>query len=345
MVIVAAVAAVLAAGCGGKDKAAPGSNATGGKEFRIAVVTDKGGINDQSFNASAWRGAERAQKELGVKARVAESQEESDYATNLRSFAKQGYDVVYAIGYLEQEAYNQVSREYPNTKFLIIDGESAPTPNAAGVKFMEQEGSFLVGALAAGMSKSGVIGFVGGMHGPVISRFENGYKAGAKTVNPNIRILSTYTESWEDSGKGKEAALMQFSQGADVIFHAAGKCGLGVFAAVKDQPEGKWAIGVDSDQDHLVQGRILTSMVKRVDNAVFETTKQAMAGKFKPGNQTFGLKDDGVGLSEMKYTKDKVPADLLKKIDGYKADIIAGKIVVPGTDADYKAWAAKAGVK
>jgi basic membrane protein A and related proteins len=332
---------VLLAGCGGKDKTAEKSGAPGGTDFRIAVVTDKGGINDQSFNASAWRGAQRAEKELGAKARVAESQEESDYATNLRSFAKQGYDVVYAIGYLEQEAYNQVSKEYPNTKFLIIDGESAGTPNAAGVKFLEQEGSFLAGALAAGMSKSGKIGFVGGMHGPVISRFENGYKAGAKTVNPNIQVFSTYTESWEDSGKGKEAALFQYGQGADVVFHAAGKCGLGVFAAVKDQPAGKWAIGVDSDQDHLVPGRILTSMVKRVDNAVFETTKSANAGTFKSGNQTFGLKEDGVGLSEMKYTKDKVPPALLKKVDGYKQDIIAGKIVVPGTDADYKAWAAK----
>ena len=337
----AAAATVLAVGC---QKPAV-NTAPGGKEqLKVGIVLDKGGVNDQSFNASAWRGAQRAEKELGVDANYAESQQDSDYARNLRAYAKQGYDVLFAIGYPEQDAYNLVSGEYPETKFVIVDGASAPTPNAAGVTFREEEGTFLAGALAAQMSKTGTIGFIGGMHSPVITRFESGYKAGAKMARPDIKVLTQYTGSWDDSGKGQSMAQMQFSQGADIIFHAAGKCGLGVINAVKGQPDGAYVIGVDSDQDHIVQGKVLTSMIKNVDNTVFDFTKRVQAGEFQPGDRSYGLKEGGVGLSEMKYTKDKVPAEMMAKVNAFKDRIISGEINPPGTAAELAGFYRKHGL-
>lgn len=335
--IIGLAALAALAGCNKKPEPAP----TGGKTLRLGIVTDKGGVGDQSFNASAWRGAQSAQQNLGVEARYAQSALESDYARNMRSFAKQGYDIIFAVGYLEQDAYNQVSGEFPNTKFVIIDGKATKGANTAGITFKEQEGSFLVGALAAGMSKSGNIGFIGGMHGLVIGRFESGYVAGAKMMRPGIKISSQYTESWDDSGKGRNCAVMQFAQGADIIFHAAGKCGLGVINAAKEQGAGKYAIGVDSDQDHLAPGKVLTSMVKNVDKAVYDFTRKVKNNQFSPGDHQYGLKEDGVGLSEMKYTKSAVPAEVMAKVDAYKAKIIAGEIVPPGTPAELKAFAAK----
>lgn len=320
---------ILMAGCS-SNKTPETSSGTDG--FRAAVVTDEGGLNDQSFNASAWRGAQKAEKEMGIKVQAAESREPTDYTRNLRSFAKQKFDVVFAVGYSMQDAMNQVAPEYPDVKLVIIDGDAPQLQNSQAIRFKEQEGSFLAGALAAAMSKTGKIGFIGGMHGPVISRFECGYKAGAKTVNPNIQILSQYTESWVDSLKGKEFARQQFSQGADIIFHASGKCGIGVIDAAKDQPEGRYAIGVDSDQDHLAPGKVLTSMVKNIDVAVFDTIQNVKDGKFTPGDHVYGLKEGGVGLSEMKHTKDKVPAEAMKRVDDLKAKVIAGTIVPPEDD-------------
>ena len=342
--IIGLAAVVALAGCTPK-KAAPTTG--GAKKLLLGVVTDKGGVGDQSFNASAWRGAQSAQQNLGVEARYAQSQMESDYARNLRSYAKQNYDLIVAVGYLEQDAYNQVVEEYKNTKtkFVIIDGHSAKGPNAAGITFKEQEGSFLAGALAAGMSKTGTIGFIGGMHGPVIGRFESGYVAGAKMMRRDIKILSQYTESWDDSSKGQIQAQQQFSTGADIIFHAAGKCGLGVINAAKLQGTGKYAIGVDSDQDHLAPGKVLTSMVKNIDKAVYGFTLKVKNNQFTPGDHQYGLKEDGVGLSEMKYTKSDVPADVMAKVDAFKQKIIAGEIVPPATPAELTVFAAKNGFK
>ncbi|HEY3415215.1 MAG TPA: BMP family ABC transporter substrate-binding protein [Armatimonadota bacterium] len=339
--IISLAAVASLAGCQPKQST-PGP-AGGSKKLLLGVVTDRGGINDQSFNASAWRGAQNAQKDLGVEARYAQSQMESDYARNLRSYAKQGYDLIVAVGYLEQDAYNQVAAEYKDTKtkFVIIDGQAANTPNAAGITFKEQEGSFLVGALAAGMSKTGTIGFIGGMHGPVIGRFESGYVAGAKMMRPDIKIISQYTESWDDSSKGQIQAQQQFSTGADIIFHAAGKCGLGVINAAKLQGPGRYAIGVDSDQDHLAPGKVLTSMVKNVDKAVYDFTQKVKSNQFTPGDHQYGLKENGVGLSEMKYTRKDVPADVMAKVDAFKQKIIAGDIVPPATPAELTAFAAK----
>ena len=337
LLIGSALLLVLAAGC---KKPAENTPAAGTTEFKVGLVADESGINDQSFNASAWRGLQNAEKELGVKVLPSESREQSDFTRNLRSFAKQGYDIVFASGFSMQDAMKLVAAEYPDTKFVIIDGDNPGTPNTASVKFKEHEGTFLAGILAAGMAKSGTIGFVGGQHGPVISRFECGYKAGAMTLKPDIKIISQYAESWADPNKGKEFALLQFNQGADIIFHASGKTGIGVIDAAKGQPAGKYAIGVDSNQDDMAPGKVLTSMMKNIDVAVFDFIKRTKDGKFTPGDHVYGLKENGVGLSPMTHTKKDVPAELLTKIDELKQQVIDGKITPPSTDAELKTFEA-----
>lgn len=330
---------LVLAGCRNGEKA-------NGNGFRVGVVVSEGGLNDQSFNASAWKGAQQAQKELGVQIQAAQSMEgPSVYTRNLRSFAQQKYDLVFAVGYPFIDAVNQVVPEFKDVKFVLIDADAPKANNAISLKFKEEDGSFLCGALAAGMSKTGRIGFVGGMHGPLITKFEDGYRAGAKIVNPNITVMSQYTESWVDTAKGKEMALLQYANGADIIFHAAGRAGIGVISAAKDQPAGRYAIGVDSDQDSLAPGKVLTSMVKRVDLAVYDTIKDAKSGRVAPGVRVYGLKEGGVGLSEMKYTKDEVPASVMKRVDELRAKVIAGQIKVPTTNAELNAFYAKNNIK
>ena len=304
--------------------------------IKAAVVTDVGGIGDLSFNAMAWEGLQRAGNDLGIKTKFLESKEQADYATNLRRFAEQGYDLVFAVGFLMEDAVAKVAPKYPNTKFGIIDGNAPELGNAAALKFREEEGCFLAGALAGAMSKTGKIGFVGGMEVPLIKRFESGYRAGAVTTRPDIEVLAAYTGKWDDPGKGKELALAQFGRGADIIFHASGSCGLGVIQAAKSKGEGYYAIGVDADQDYIAPGRVLTSMMKRVDNAVYSTCRSVVEGNFEPGDHVFGLKEGGVGLSPMKYTKQDVPDEVLRQIDMLKALIIRGELKPPKTPQELK---------
>jgi basic membrane protein A len=323
----------LATGCAKKPRTA---EETG--KIKAAVVTDTGGIGDRSFNAMAWAGVKRAGKELGVGAKFLESKEQADYATNLSHCAAQGFDVVFAVGFLMEDAIAKIAPKYPRTKFVIVDGNAPNAPIAASLKFREEEGCFLAGALAGMVSKTGKIGFVGGMEAPVISRFEAGYQAGALTVRRDARVLIAYTGRFDDPAKGKELALAQFSQGADVIFHASGSCGLGVIEAAKQKGKGFYAIGVDADQDYIAPGRVLTSMMKRVDNAVFSMCNDVVEGKFTPGDHTFGLKDGGVGLSPMAYTKQDIPAGGIEKIEALKKRIIEGEIKPPTTPAELRGF-------
>lgn len=308
------------------------------KKLRMAVVTDTGGIGDLSFNANSWAGLQRAGKDFGIDVKFLESKEQADYALNLSKFAEQGYDLVFAVGFLMEDAVKQIAPKYPKTKFAIIDGNAPDLPNAAALKFRENEGCFLAGALAASMSKTGKIGFIGGMEVALIKKFECGYKAGAMTINPKIKVLVAYTGKWDDPGKGNELAMAQFGQGADIIFHASGSCGLGVIGAAKTKGPGYYAIGVDADQDYIAPGRVLTSMMKRVDNAVYSTCKSVVAGDFQPGDHIFGLKEGGVGLSPMKYTKKDIPPEVLTKIESLKAQIIEGKIRPPSTIEELKEY-------
>lgn len=301
------------------------------KKLRMAVVTDTGGIGDLSFNAMAWSGLQKAGKDLNVDVKFLESKEQADYARNLSQFAQQGYDLVFAVGFLMEDAVKEIAPKYPKTKFAIIDGNAPDLPNAAALKFKENEGCFLAGALAASMSKTGKIGFIGGMEVDLIKRFESGYKAGAMTINPKIKVLAAYTGKWDDPGKGNELAMAQFGQGADIVFHASGSCGLGVIQAAKTKGPGYYAIGVDADQDYIAPGRVLTSMMKRVDNAVYSTCKSVAENAFQPGDHVFGLKEGGVGLSPMKYTKKDIPPEVLAKIEKLRQQIIKGTVKPPST--------------
>jgi basic membrane protein A len=293
-------------------------------------VLDTGGVDDRSFNAAAWAGVQRAKAQLGVDGRYVESKSEADYKTNLTQYANQGYDVIFAVGYKMEDALKEVAPQFPKIKFAIVDG-NAPSgaPNCAALQFKEQEGTFLAGYLAASMSKTKKIGFVGGEKIDLIEKFEAGYRAGAKTADPGVQVLSAYTGDWNDLEKGKSQAVQEFGNGADIVFHAAGKAGLGVIQAAQEKGPGFYAIGVDRDQDDVAPGRVLTSMVKKLDNAVFDTVQRLQQGQFTPGTHIYDLKENGVGLSEMKYTKKDVPPAVLANLERLSRMIADGQITPP----------------
>ncbi len=308
------------------------------KKIKLGIVFDTGGIGDQSFNDSAWRGAQRCQNELGVEVMKVESTKEADYTTNLQAMANAGCDIVVGVGITMRSAIEQAAKDSPNTKFVSIDGEPlAGMDNVRTIQFKEEEGSFLVGYVAGLVSKTHKIGFVGGMDMPLIHKFQFGYMAGAKTANKDTEILpAKYTGDWVNTDKAKVAAELLYGSGADIVYHAAGKAGLGVISAAKDK--NLWAIGVDSDQDGVEPGHVLTSMIKHVDEGVFQTVKDFKDGKFTPGAVVYDLKSGGVGTSDFKYTKDVIGAENLQKLDAVKARIVNGEIKVPNDEASYNAY-------
>ncbi len=329
---------VLAAcfGCTSKPASTADNKAAG--RFKAAMVTDAGGIDDRSFNASAWEGLKRARAELGVTARYVESKEQSDYKTNLSALADQGNDVVFAIGYLMEDALKEVAPRYPKTKFVIVDGSAPKLDNCQSVKFREEEGAFLVGFIGASVSKTGTLGFIGGMEGPLIRKFECGFRAGAMSARPDSRVIVKYVGSWTDVPKGKELARAAVQQKADVLFHAAGKAGLGVLDAAAEATGTVFGIGVDRDQDEEHPGRVLTSMLKDVNGAVFRAVNDIKDGKWKPGERVLGIKDGGLSLSPMRYTKELVPSGVFGRLDTAKKMIADGLIKVPANPADLEAF-------
>ncbi len=299
---------------------------TAAKEFKVGMVTDVGGLGDQSFNDAAYRGLQMLEEEFGVKIQVVESAMMTDYVVNLSSLAEEGYDLVWAIGFLMQDALAEVAEMYPDTKFGLIDSEVI-SDNVASVTFKEHEGSFLVGLLAGMKTKTDKVGFVGGMDFALIHKFEAGFVAGVKAINPDAEVIVSYTGVFDDPNKGKELALTQYSQGVDVIYHASGACGIGVIKAAEEKGSGFYAIGVDSPQAHLAPENVLTSMLKRVDNAVYSVSKNLIRGDWVSGHIELGLKEDGVGYSEQAikmFTKDEIDI-----VDGYRMQIIAGAVEVP----------------
>src|SRR3982074_3490326 len=265
-----------------------------GDAVDVGVVFDLGGRGDKSFNDGAYLGAERAEKAMGVRVRFIEPGEGSDRESGLRLLAAEGMDLVIGVGFIFTDDLTQLAKEYPNTRFAGVDYSVAtdkdgkvipPPPNLAALKFREEEGSFLVGALAGLVSKSRKVGFVGGMNFPLIHKFEMGYKAGGKALCPDCEVIAQYAgvtpEAFRNPGKGKELALSQYQQGVNVIFHASGSTGLGVFEAARQT--GKLAIGVDADQYNEAPGYVLTSMVKGVDNAVYDAIKRVKEHRFQGG--------------------------------------------------------------
>lgn len=306
------------------------------------VVFDVGGRGDKSFNDGAYLGAERATRELGAYVRFIEPGEGSDREAGLRLLAAEGLDVVIGVGFIFTDDLTTLAVEYPGRNFAGVDyalrtdqaGEVVPPPpNLAAIKFREEEGSFLVGALAALVGDSRRIGFVGGMDIPLIHKFEAGYRAGVRHVCPDCTVIAQYAgatpEAFRNPGRGKELALSQYQSGVEVIFHASGSTGLGVFEAARQM--GKLAIGVDADQYAEAPGHILTSMVKGVDAAVFDMIRRARDGTFEGGIYWFGLAEDGVGYVYDDNNRSLIPDSVRARVEQLREEIIAGRIRVPST--------------
>lgn len=302
------------------------------KKTKVGIVFDIGGKDDRSFNAAANAGVMRAKNELPIVLRDVEPGDPTSIEPALRAFAQYGYNLIIGVGFAQGPILTEVAKDYPQLHFALIDSV-AESPNVASLLFKEHEGSFLVGMIAAYTSKTGVIGFVGGMDIPLIHRFQTGYEEGARYVNPNIRVLRNYVgitdAAWNNPGKGRELANAQYEQGADAIFQAAGNSGLGVFDAAEAYK--KFAIGVDANQNWIKPGYILTSMLKRIDNAVYSIVKDEVEGKFKGGAHIYGLENDGVGYAVDEYNRPLIPQHVIDKVEQAKKEIIAGKIKV--TDA------------
>ncbi len=336
------------AGCGGTT--------ADDDTFRVGIVYSTGGLGDRSFNDSAHRGLQQARDELGIHFDYVEPRESAEDDAALRDFAERGYDLVIGVGFQMAKTLAEVAADYPDVKFAIVDGGLAQVPaNVVDLVFAEHQGSFLAGAIAALVSESNTIGFIGGVSFGLIHRFEGGFVAGAKHINPDIRVISNYAASFGDPGTGKELALAQINQGADVIYHASGGTGGGLFEAVMEiQDRTVYAIGVDANQNWLAPGRVIASMLKRVDVAVFEIVNAALEGTYAGGQaKVFDLEIDGVGLTDLeeidvdeqaartanaiteaeleaiREMKENVTAEHAAAIEEIKAGILNGTIQVP----------------
>jgi len=298
-------------------------------------VFDVGGRGDKSFNDQAYAGLERAEKELGITFRTLETGEGADREAAMRQLAAGDAQLIFGVGFLFTDDIRKLAVEFPDKKFACVDytvnpGDSLPV-NLVALKFKEEEGSYLVGALAALVSTTGKVGFVGGMQIPLIKKFEAGYVAGVRAVSPGAEVIIKYAgttgSAFKDPTKGKELALAEYNQGADIIYHASGSTGLGVFEAAREK--GRLAIGVDSDQHDEAPENILTSMVKRVDVAVFDTIRETLEGRWSGGVQVFGLAEEGVTWVYDERNQARIPDRAKATVDSLRAELIAGRIVAP----------------
>ncbi len=345
LVLTLAMTMVLSA-CGTKDEGTkepkeetpaeqPAEQPAEETALNVAMVTDLGGVNDNSFNQSAWEGLQQLNADTGINVDYIESQSDADYVPNLSRFVKEGKDLTWGIGFLMEDSIRDVANQNQDSKLAIIDSDlSGDIPaNVTPVLFKEQEGSFLVGVVAAKMTETGKIGFIGGMEIPVIKRFEAGFVQGVKAVNPDLQPIVIYTGAFNAPDKGKQAAATMFDQGADIVFHAAGATGDGLFGEVKerrDKGEKVWAIGVDRDQSITFGDEVtLTSMVKRVDEAVYQVSKDLSEGKWNGGEVVhLGLAENGVGLPA---ENPNISEDVLAEVESYKEKIVNGEITVAET--------------
>lgn len=332
--------AILLSACGKKETgmsntatsaAGSGTATSSGKSVKIGMVTDIGGVSDKAFNQNSWEGMQKIGKDTGAQVKYLQSKSDADYIPNINQFVKDGYDLSWGIGFLMGDAMKTVALQNPKANMAILDN-IVDAPNVLSVTFAENEGSYLVGVVAGLTTKTNKIGFVGGIDIPVIKKFEVGFKAGVEAVNPKAQVIVNYTGAFDKSDLGKAAAATIYSDGADIIFHAAGATGNGVFNEAKDRLKaGKkvWVIGVDKDQSLDYGDDVtLTSMMKRVDEAVYRVSKDVIDHKFQGGKSfVLGLKENGVGLPET--SKKTVPADVLAKVEEYKQKIINGEIKVP----------------
>ena len=298
---------------------------------RVAMVTDTGGINDQSFNALAWAGLQKAQAELGIEVAYLESVTEADYAPNLETLYDEEYDLIICIGFMMADAVTEAANAHPEQMYAIIDNAST-APNVTGVNFATEQCSYLVGVAAAKTTKTNKLGFVIGMVSPVMNTFGYGYYAGIKDTNPEITVDCYNANNFGDVAGGKAAAIKMFTEGADIVYHAAGGTGIGVIEAAKEQ--GKLAIGVDQDQAYLAPEAVLTSAMKRVDNGVYTLCKGVVEGTLQGGNVLYTMADGAVGIAP---TITLLSEEALAAVKAAEEAILAGTIVVPATQEAFDA--------
>ena len=301
-------------------------------EFKIGLITDVGGVNDGSFNQSAWEGLEKAGEELGVEVNYLESATDADYQPNMETFVDEDYDLIISVGYMLADATREAAEANPDTKFAIIDDATIDLPNVTSLMFKAEQASYLVGYVAGLTTKSNNIGFVVGMTNETMNQFGYGYCAGAIDANPDITVQQFNANSFADSATGKTMANTAITNGADIVFQAAGATGLGVIEAC--QEAGVYAIGVDSDQSSIAPKTVLTSAMKRVDNAVYDAVQELIDDKLEGGVQTVDLAAGGVDIAP---SQDLISDDVIKAVDEVKEKIISGDVVIPDNKDDFEA--------
>ncbi|RLC99300.1 MAG: BMP family ABC transporter substrate-binding protein [Chloroflexi bacterium] len=295
-------------------------------DMSFAMVTDQSGLGDQAFNDATWEGFTALNEEFGIQIKVVETNEQAQYVPNLSTLAEQEDDLIVGVGFLLKDAVNEVAPLYPDIHFALIDN-FVDQPNVACIQFAENEGAFLMGAIAAYMTESGKVGFVGGMETDVVKKFEAGYRAGVMTIDPDMEVLVSYAGAFNDPAKGKELALAQYDQGADVVFQVAGFTGTGVIDAAVERDQ--MVIGVDRDQNYLAPDNVISSMMKGLGAGVYDVGQMVINGEFEGGSYRYGIKEGGIDYAPS--TDKNVPADTIAKIDALKQMIIDGEIAPPAT--------------
>lgn len=321
------VSASLLVGCSGNNESASDDKIT------VAMITDVAGVNDQSFNQSAWEGLQRAEKELGIEVKYLESKQDSDYATNIETLVDEDVDLILGVGMKLADAIKEGSELYPDQNFVLVD-EEIDASNVKNILFKAEESAYLAGLIAGKTTKTNNVGFIGGMELPVIDTFKYGYMAGVKAANPEAKVQAQYANSFTDQAKGKAIANQMYSNGADIVFTCGGDVGTGAIEAAKEN--GKFAIGVDRDQSDLAPQNVLTSAIKRVDAGVFETVKSYVNGTFEGGTTTtYGLEENAVGVPDT--TKNLVSQDILDLVEETITKLKNKEITVPKNEEEYNA--------
>jgi basic membrane protein A len=303
-----------------------------GSEFKIGLVTDVGGVNDGSFNQSAWEGLQLAAEDFGVEANYLESATDADYIPNIETFVDEEYDLIISVGYMLADATREAAEANPDVKFAIIDDSSIELDNVSCLMFKQEQASYLVGYVAGLMTETNNVGIVLGMATETMHQFGYGYTAGVLDANPDATVQQFNANSFSDSATGKADAKTAITNGADIVFHAAGATGLGVIEAC--QEDGVYAIGVDSDQSSIAPDTVITSAMKRVDNAVYDAVEELINGELVSGVKTYDLSIGGVDIAP---TQDLLPDDVIAAVEEVKEKIISGEVVVPSTKEEFEA--------
>ncbi|MEI6857476.1 BMP family ABC transporter substrate-binding protein [Psychrilyobacter sp.] len=321
---------ILLTACGKEENTKNAENEGVKKvDYKVGIVLGLGGLGDKSFNDSAYKGLLKAEKELGVKIKYVEPTTLSEFDQFFTEFAEANYDLIIGVSFDAEKGIEKAAKEYPESTFVIIDSV-VDLPNVKSIIFNQKEGSFLAGAIGEMVSKNKSLGFIGAIEIPIIKSFYEGYEQGAQYMNPNIEVRDIYVgggNSFNDPARAKELAISMAENGIDVIFTVAGGSGRGVMEAIKGR-EGLYGIGIDSNQDGEVEGKILTSILKRVDVSIFDATFEGLAGKFTAGTVVLGLKENGIGTTNFEFSKEIIGEENLAELEQIKKDLISGKIKI-----------------